>query len=662
MRLFSSIQTGRAHERAVPVRAFRLQFIFTREKPDACRARQKREYAARGGVGLAEEGLQEAGRRIGRDYRVIKKLGHGGDGTIYLVQHGPTEQLRAAKLLKTDTPGRRRHELDMMKRLRHPALPQIYDVLEEQGNFWIVMEFIDGKTLSELCEDEKIGPLRFFSVARQLSEALVYLHSRRPPVLHLDIKPSNIMIQADGTLVLIDFGAAVRADARAGRTACFGTPGFAAPEQWDPDIEADVRADFYGFGAVLYFCLYGSVPGFRGKAKRNSISGDRSREKKTSGREDADHDLKRAGWKREAASLTRRCMREDREKRFPDTVSLYRSVRKAEKRYLAWEKMCRSSAAVLFLLAATAFAWTNLRWNDPGAAAAAQIRRSYETLLEQADGLGFGQAVSCYEQAIGLCPEDGVWCDRLLSRIEEDYTFSLEEEGALKKLMFSVPPGRTGTEEELLEDEALEYGELAYRIGIMYWYFYEGSGGRSAAAKWFDRALAWQKGQVAEGKMIAKETEFEGIGTQENVDTLQGDSPAWLASAQIHAKIGSYYGTIGKQSPEGDEEGKIEIYWKDLLKLWQLDSLGRDSPGIRYEVARELLSVLIMQSAELEKEGTGIEQMQDLLSSIELFLNENPEPEKMAEACREQYQAAKEALERLKENERGNELGTEKEE
>ncbi len=610
-----------------PVRAIRPESIFTREKAVALAAQQRCEIAMRGGVCLAEEGLQEAGRRIGRNYRIIKRLGHGGDGTIYLVRHEPTEQLRAAKLLKADVPGRRRHELSMMKRLRHPALPQVYDVLEEQGDLWIIMEFIRGRTLSELRGQERIGTTRFFSIARQLAEALVYLHTRKPPVLHLDIKPSNVMIRPDGSVVLIDFGAAVRADTKEGTSSCFGTPGFAAPEQWKPDAEPDARADFYGFGAVLYYCLYGSVPGKQdGIQKKNRKFGDRTR-----GCEHRKQDMEPVWRRREEVSLIRRCMQEDREKRFSDTLTLYHSVLRAEKRYLTRKKLCRSSAAILFLLAATAFASVNLRGNDSAAAMEAQTQRDYDALLEQADGLGFEQAVSCYEQAIGLCPKDGAWCEKLLERIGADYVFSPEEEAALKKLMFSVPPEMDATEEELLEDQAAVYGELAYRIGIMYWYFYEEAGGRSAAANWFGRALAWQE--------------------------KQEKSAAWLESARIHRKIGGYYETLGKQNPEGGEAVKPKVYWEDLERLWRLDSLRREAVRVQCEVMQELLSVLIMQASELKKEGVSIEQMEKTMLSVEQFLSGTPEAEQVVGTCWEQYRAAWETLERLTENERGNEFG-----
>ncbi len=631
---------------------------------------------------LAEEAYQ-AGQWIGRKYQIIRRLGHGGDGTVYLVRHGPTEQLRAAKLLKNDMV-KRRHELDMMKRLRHPALPQIYDVLEASGELWLIMEFIAGRSLSELCAEEKaLGPARFYSIARQLSDALVYLHSRRPPVLHLDIKPSNIMLRNDGTLVLIDFGAAIHAvSSETGSLLRFGTPGFAAPEQRDPGADLDARADIYGFGAVLYYCLYGAPPG-RGMAdgrlaaqgnrrvfsagkhtagpirlrQRGSLRRVFSEGKYTADRrlflrsrpEDAARRNIAGGrrvpggfsWKRNADALIRRCLEENADRRFPNTPSLYRFVRKAEKRFLLWQQLRKSAAAASFLLAVAIFAAVDFHRDGQSEAKAVEVSRDYRLLLQQADGLGFAQAAESYKQALALCPEDGAWCERFLNRIEEDYSFSMEEENVFKELIFSVPQGRTETEEELLEKHSPDYGRLAYRVGLAYWYFYEGAGGKSAAAKWFGQAVSETQGEA------------EDVGS---------DSEQWLKSARIHARISSYYEKLGKTDENGNQTAEIGAYWRDLTELWELDGLGQEETRIRSEIAVEMLSILIMQGYELNKSGVSLQQMQEIVDSANAFFSEDAKSGRQAQSFRAQCDAARKAVERLSGNERGNELDTEKEE
>lgn len=561
-------------------------------------------------MGLAAEESYPAGRQIGRDYQIIRMLGLGGDGTVYLVRHNPTEQLRAAKRLKTDALRQRRHELDMMKHLRHPSLPQVFDVLEEQGELWLILEYINGKPLSALGKEE-IGPALFFSIARQLADVLCYLHTRRTAILHLDIKPPNIMLRPDGSLCLIDFGAAIRAAPTGGHELCFGTPGFAAPEQSDPAVRPDGRADIYGFGALLYYCLYREIPR-PFSACRGRIQAERTR------------------WKRLVSPLLLRCLESDREKRFPDTRALCNAVRKTEKRYTARIRRRRGSAAALFLLSVLVFAAASLPGEDHGGVKSAETEKAYRALLEQADGLGFEQAVACYEQALALRPKDAAWCERLIERIDADYLFSKAEEEALKTLLFSAPQGQADTEDELLALASPEYGALAYRIGLAYWYFYEGAGGKSAASRWFKRAIETQ-----------------------DIQTRSAAEPAWLASARIHARIGSYYETLGKRDADGKLQSEIGTYWNDLTELWGLGSLSSESIGVRCEIAKELLSLLIMQTHELKTQGVKPEQLQETLASIELFVAKNSETEELVRACGEQCGAAREALGRESEKEKG---------
>lgn len=146
--------------------------------------------------------------RFEQEYCILRELGSGGEGKVYLVRHQVTEQLRAAKRLWKGTDADRLHELKMMKRLRHPSLPEVIDVLPEKDCIWLIMTYVKGQCLQELFRGG-ISEMEFFSIAGQLSEVLGYLHGRRMPILHLDIKPTNLLLKRNGRLVLIDFGGSV---------------------------------------------------------------------------------------------------------------------------------------------------------------------------------------------------------------------------------------------------------------------------------------------------------------------------------------------------------------------------------------------------------------------------------------------------------------------
>ena len=155
-------------------------------------------------------------------------------------------------------------EAEMLQRLRHPMLPVVYEVFQEDG-WYLAMEYIQGITLREYVERNGYVRERQACVwTDELLDVLGYLHTRKPPVIYRDLKPDNIMVCSDGHLRLVDFGAACRQEfgvASDGLMAA--TPGYGAPEQFGrtgDGIRADERSDIYALGKVLYYMVTGSDP------------------------------------------------------------------------------------------------------------------------------------------------------------------------------------------------------------------------------------------------------------------------------------------------------------------------------------------------------------------------------------------------------------------
>ena len=145
-------------------------------------------------------------------------------------------------------------ESNILKRLQHPMLPRIVDIFETPENVYIVEDFVNGITLDELLSrqgrvDEEQG-LQWF---QELCSVLDYLHNQQPhPIIYRDMKPSNIMLQPDGTLKLIDFGIAreFKQDSN-GDTTYIGTKGYAAPEQFGK-AQTDARTDLYSLRVTMH--------------------------------------------------------------------------------------------------------------------------------------------------------------------------------------------------------------------------------------------------------------------------------------------------------------------------------------------------------------------------------------------------------------------------
>ncbi|MDQ2903013.1 MAG: protein kinase [Chloroflexota bacterium] len=199
-------------------------------------------------------------------YRIERALGSGGFGHVYQAIDTNTGQQCAIKeYMVTGSGGQAQlqHEARMLSVLHHPNLPMFLDAFSEHNHYYIVLSYIDGNDLTDYIRharqrNEPIPLQRVMNWLIATCDAVQFLHSQQPPVIHRDIKPDNIRITPDGTVVLVDLGNA-KAIADGARTLFFarhqGTPGYAPPEQYPGGTGTDARSDVYALGGTLYFAL-----------------------------------------------------------------------------------------------------------------------------------------------------------------------------------------------------------------------------------------------------------------------------------------------------------------------------------------------------------------------------------------------------------------------
>src|SRR5438552_1880759 len=205
-------------------------------------------------------------------YQILKEVGTGGFGAVYkavdtkfdnrtvAIKEIRLQGLKPNEIIDaTDTFNR---EVNILSDLRHPNLPRIYNHFTSPEHWYLVMDFIDGQTL-ETYLDVRGGRLPLgeaFTLGTQICTVLEYLHTRQPAIIFRDLKPTNIMITSSKQIYLIDFGAA--RFFKAGRTKdtiAFGSPGYAAPEQYGK-AQTTPRSDLYSLGATLHEALSGKDP------------------------------------------------------------------------------------------------------------------------------------------------------------------------------------------------------------------------------------------------------------------------------------------------------------------------------------------------------------------------------------------------------------------
>ena len=214
--------------------------------------------------------MLQIGSLLDHKYRILSEIGRGGMSVVYLAINERANKTWAVKVIRKDSAqdpsSVHRHlaaETSLLKRLRHPNLPSIIDVLDDKDSLIIVMDYIEGTSLLERIKEN--GPQPEDEVIRwgiQLCDVLGYLHRQDPPVIYRDMKPANVILKPDGNVSLIDFGTAreYKYDAKDEDTTCLGTRGYAAPEQFGGKGQTDARTDIYCLGATLYHLLTGHSP------------------------------------------------------------------------------------------------------------------------------------------------------------------------------------------------------------------------------------------------------------------------------------------------------------------------------------------------------------------------------------------------------------------
>ncbi len=206
------------------------------------------------------------GTLLNNRYRILSTLGQGGMGAVY---HAIDENLGIAVAVKenlflTDEYARQfQREASILASLRHPNLPRVgdYFTLEDQGQY-LIMDFVEGEDLRARLERLKQLPEKeVIIIGVLMCDALGYLHTRKPPVVHRDIKPGNIKITPEGEVILVDFGLAkvMSVDQATTTGARAMTPGYSPPEQYGT-ARTDPRTDIYSLGATLYAALTGLIP------------------------------------------------------------------------------------------------------------------------------------------------------------------------------------------------------------------------------------------------------------------------------------------------------------------------------------------------------------------------------------------------------------------
>ncbi len=206
----------------------------------------------------------QPGDLFGGNYRVVRELGRGGMGVVYLAQDEALQRPVAIKQLQREARGnaedleRFLREARLVAQLKHPHMAQIHSVISG-ADLLLVFEYVEGESLDRaLAREKRLAPARVRQVVTQICEALQYAHERK--IVHRDLKPANVMLDASGAAKVMDFGIAhqSRGAATMTKTSVSGTPPYMSPEQGFGSVSKS--SDLYALGVMTYEMLTGVRP------------------------------------------------------------------------------------------------------------------------------------------------------------------------------------------------------------------------------------------------------------------------------------------------------------------------------------------------------------------------------------------------------------------
>jgi len=212
--------------------------------------------------------MTQIGTVIDGKYEILKEIGRGGMSVVYLANDTHLNRNWAVKEVRKKGNGKNDEivvnsllaEANMVKKLDHPALPRIVDIIDNGVTIYIVMDFIEGESLDKILNEYGAQPEeKVISWAMQVCDVFSYLHSQKPPIIYRDMKPANLMLKPNGNICIIDFGIAREyKEQNLADTTVLGTKGYAPPEQYSG--QTDGRSDIFALGMTMHHLLTGVDP------------------------------------------------------------------------------------------------------------------------------------------------------------------------------------------------------------------------------------------------------------------------------------------------------------------------------------------------------------------------------------------------------------------
>lgn len=532
--------------------------------------------------------MLEIGSVIDGKYKILNVVGKGGMSVVYLAMNERANKQWAIKEVRKD--GMQSFEVvkqnlvaetDLLKKLNHPHLPSIIDVIDCDDTFLIVMDYIEGNPLSKALETS--GAQNQDDViewAKQLCDVLGYLHSRKPPIIYRDMKPSNVMLKPDGNVMLIDFGTAREFKySSVADTTCLGTQGYAAPEQFGGHGQTDARTDIYCLGATMYHLVTGHNPAtppyemYPIRQWNPMLS---------SGLEE----------------IILKCTQRNPEDRYQSCAELlyaldhYKDLDIENKKVQSfkWKTFLASFIMTIVMLVGTI---------GFSAGLTVQTSSTYESYIANGDSaVSQDAAEKYYLDAINVDPANPLAYQKLLERCTSDSKLSEDEYNTIKDTIYEH-------EDELKSKYPSEYADnVAYKLGQALYFSYVPS---------------------------SQESESENFSTagitvsQRWLDIAQkmGSTEQIKHRAELLSSMSKAYQNMSGKSLEGDPVEEVKEYWNNLVEIASPNIAKEENNQIALLIYRNVTSQIYTKYYWFIKNSLATaKDISNELDNIEKYVNE----------------------------------------
>lgn len=514
--------------------------------------------------------MTKTGTVIEGKYEILKQVGEGGMSVVYLAMDKRLNKQWAVKEIKKQANDKNNDiviqsmvaEANLIKRLDHPALPRIVDIIDNGQTIYIVMDYIEGDPLDKTINEYGAQPQELvIEWAKQLCDVLAYLHTRTPPIIYRDMKPNNIMLKPEGNIKLIDFGIAREyKETNLADTVSLGTKGYAAPEQFGGKGQTDARTDIYCLGSTLYHLVTGQSPSeppyemYPIRQWNPALSGGLER-------------------------IIQKCTMLNPNDRYQSCAELmyafehYEEIddlyRKRQQRKLT-SFIVTAALTVVFGISSLVFFTLSdkTKTND------------YTHMVET------GQ----YLEAIKIDPSNKQAYLGLIKENKSDSVFSDTEANAIRTL-------ENNKDIDSLKINSESYAEVCYQIATAYWFYSESDQAtHSEATKWFSNVTS-----VAWGSLSAERKKD-------------------CEMAEVFEKIGTFYKNEVIWNKEGGAQANAySDYWNNINEL--LDKDDGENEFVSIKIINEVVKESVQRQKKLNSDGITNQQIVEMISKVQTKLN-----------------------------------------